>query len=117
MMVAGSVVLRSFSLLGDEVTRLYDPAGRSDSGGSGPDLLRWPHTSGFILTSGGSPLSEEAAKAAHEIFSAVRDEAVHYFRRHHLPNRNGRVLRDKTRLLTFYNARLALHLIACAVKC
>ncbi len=74
-------------------------------GGDG-DLLRWPHTSGFVCTSDGAALSEEASKAAHEIFNAVRDEAVQFYRRQYLPNRqNGRILRDRTRLLAFYNAR------------
>ncbi len=88
----------SLSLLGDDVHRLYDER-------SG-DLLRWPHTSGFVCSSSGGALSEEASKAAHEIFNAVRDEAVHFFRRQYMPNRrNGKILRDRTRLLAFYNAR------------
>ena len=86
--------------MGEEIQRYNDSTGSSD------DLLQWPSTFGYIYRSTGLPLSEEATKQAYETFNAIRDEVRHYYRREFKVNRTNRTVRDKNRLLTFYNSRM-----------
>ena len=60
-------------------------------------LIRWPNTLGYVYTSSGLPLSEDATRRAYDIFNTIMDEARMYY---------GDKAKTKTRMMTFYNSRM-----------
>lgn len=89
-----------FALLGQDLARVNDSLGSSE------DLIDWPLSYGFVFRTNGEPVSEEATKHAYEIFKAIRTEIKTYYGREFKTVRSNRALKDRTRLLTFYNSRM-----------
>lgn len=90
----------------EEVRRLYQ---------ENSELVQWPNTLGYMYTSEGEPLSEEAIAQAYRVFTSIRDEAEASFGRQRFKASGRRALssfssavgpRDKSRLLTFYNTAM-----------